>query len=952
MFGLINGNKGSRGFTLIETMVVVFILGVVTVGLMQVLVTSRNSYEQQKVTLEMQQNARVGIEALADDFRHVSFGKDPTQPSILYAGPDSVMFVADIIPDIPGAEMITYSLSDVGDTDTPNPTDTILMKTVVDSGGTVLFIEPQAYGIKNGGLSFRYFNGAGTELANPVPSPELIGEALISVTAVEPRQYKNSGTYLEETLTITIYPRNLPLTPSRSRPSMPALGALTAPDCQSVTIPWTTPTTNTDGTELEFGHISHFTIYFGTHSDSLSLYSRVARTINEWTVTSLESNQQYFFSVTCTSRSGVESHMSQATFNLSNSFYPEIVSGIGATPNAGGPGVILNWNYVSLYTNGETITTPISYNVYRSINMGEGADPANLLAMVPSWNSYVDSTLTPCTGYYYCITATACSNEGTPSTELLAAEPAPPECIEYIDAMLTAYAGEVQLHWGVPMHRTDGSTFEIGDYTGARVYYSLTPYTYNTYVDVTGGAMDCLLTGLATCQTYYINIACFDQCPTLGDICYSEEISINTAEPCDPDIPVAIASVRGVGLDGRIDITWAANTTDCDLKGYYLYYGGSAGGPYTGVDAVEGTSPITYLVDDVTGVDDSCRVSLTGLGTCQNYSVVIKGYDGCDPPNVSTVSPEASPQTECSPCAVDAACVSYLAQNPSYDAVHLEIFPTDGQAETITSLIPRWSGPSLVTEVWAGRPLVEVWNADGSAGEDGAVGGQTTESELDVTDFDLSGAAVDQDGMPVKLVFDTPMIGQDMTVDIRGNAGGVCSGNERSVHQGFAFDNFDDGNMAGWTTSNGSWSVVDGEMYQSTTLNVCKALLPGSYTNLIYEAKVKIDTGYMPYLLFRVQDDNNYYMFGLKTSTGKVRLAKYAGGSFSEIANADATISAGNWYQLRVEVEGTNVKAYLDCDLILNVNDTSMYPSGQIGFRTYQTKAYFDDIRAFASIGS
>ena len=229
---------GMRGFGILETMVVVLIFGVVTLGLYQVLTTTRGSYEQQKVTLEMQPNARTGIQALAEDFRHVSYGKDPTQPSIDYARGDSVVFVADIVPGIPGAEVITYALSGAGDLDTPNPSDTVLMKTVADSGGVLLYMEPQTYGIKNGGLRLRYFNGAGHELANnPVPQPELIGEVMIEITAVEPRVHKRSGTYLEQTLSVTIYPRNLPLTPARSRPSTPEIGTLAIPNCESVTIP-------------------------------------------------------------------------------------------------------------------------------------------------------------------------------------------------------------------------------------------------------------------------------------------------------------------------------------------------------------------------------------------------------------------------------------------------------------------------------------------------------------------------------------------------------------------------------------------------------------------------------------------------------------------------------------------------------------------------------------------
>jgi prepilin-type N-terminal cleavage/methylation domain-containing protein len=187
---MIRSRRASHsGFTLIETMVVLVITGIMAAALFQTFYAGRRSHDVQQHLVEMQQNARVAIASLTDDFRHVSYGKDPTQPSIRFAGPDSIVFVADVIPEVPGAEVVSYALGLAGDPDTPNPDDTILMKTVADSAGAVLVSAPQSYGIARDGLAFRYFNGGGTELANPVPQPELIGEMAL-VTATESRRWK------------------------------------------------------------------------------------------------------------------------------------------------------------------------------------------------------------------------------------------------------------------------------------------------------------------------------------------------------------------------------------------------------------------------------------------------------------------------------------------------------------------------------------------------------------------------------------------------------------------------------------------------------------------------------------------------------------------------------------------------------------------------------------------
>jgi prepilin-type N-terminal cleavage/methylation domain-containing protein len=296
-----------RGFTLVETMVAVTITALVAASLVQMLQVGQKSAERNQTLVDMQQNARCGLESLSEELRHVSYGKDPTQPSIQYAGPDSVTFVADVIPEHGGAEVISFYLSGQGDPDTPNPNDTILMRVVSDTSGVALISAPQAYGIAPDGLHFRWYNGGGVELPNPVPQPEQVGEIYVSLTAASAA--KLGDDYRTLTLSSTIYPRNLPLSPARSRPSSPGCNPLTFPNCESATMSWTTPTTNTDGTELPLSDISHFCLYYGTDPDELSLYTRLARTINEWTISGLEAGDVYYLAVTCASRSGVESYM-------------------------------------------------------------------------------------------------------------------------------------------------------------------------------------------------------------------------------------------------------------------------------------------------------------------------------------------------------------------------------------------------------------------------------------------------------------------------------------------------------------------------------------------------------------------------------------------------------------------------------------------------------------------
>jgi len=398
--------RRSPGFTLVEVMVAVVITGVVSVSLAQMLSVGQRSADRNRIMSEMQQNARVGIQSLSDDLRHVSYGKDPTQPSIFYAGPDSVEFVADLLDDNAGAERVSYFLSSEGDPDTPNPNDTILMKVVRDTMGVVLYSAPQAYGIAPGGLDFRWFNGGGVELANPVPQPELVGEVMVTLTVAASREI--AGTYPQMTLSSTIYPRNLPLSPARSRPSNPGFVSLESPDCERATLTWTTPTTNTDATELDPLDIGYFALYLGTDPDDLDLYTKLARTTNQWTISGLSDGPVYYLAVTCVSRSGVESYRCGGAIDLTWTPVPKAPVNLhfGA-----GAGTILAWDPVTLFTNDEAITTPVSYRIYRGVAAGFAATDATRRGTVTATTTWTDSSAVVGNTYYYRVQAKACRNE-------------------------------------------------------------------------------------------------------------------------------------------------------------------------------------------------------------------------------------------------------------------------------------------------------------------------------------------------------------------------------------------------------------------------------------------------------------------------------------------------------------------------------------------------------------
>src|SRR5206468_2016291 len=123
------------------------------------------------------------------------------------------------------------------------------------------------------------------------------------------------------------------------------------------------------------------------------------------------------------------------------------------------------------------------------------------------------------------------------------------------------------------------------------------------------------------------------------------------------------------------------------------------------------------------------------------------------------------------------------------------------------------------------------------------------------------------------------------------------------------------------------------------------------YTDLVVTVRFKPISGkddQAAGIIFRVQDENNYYILRANALEDNVILFRYASGSRSTIKEGSVKVPSGQWQELKVEVEGNRFRGYLDDRLVVEATDDA-YQAGGVGLWTKaDSVTCFDDFRVTA----
>ena len=123
---------------------------------------------------------------------------------------------------------------------------------------------------------------------------------------------------------------------------------------------------------------------------------------------------------------------------------------------------------------------------------------------------------------------------------------------------------------------------------------------------------------------------------------------------------------------------------------------------------------------------------------------------------------------------------------------------------------------------------------------------------------------------------------------------------------------------------------------------------PTEYSDFTLEASFKPIKGYFDCsggLIVRYSNPDNYYVLALGCPSDYVQLLRMYKGKIDQVQQKVVAIDAGNWYKIKLEVQGDHFIAYDEGKMLFDVQDNKI-AKGRIGlWSSNDSQARFDDLK-------
>ena len=163
-------------------------------------------------------------------------------------------------------------------------------------------------------------------------------------------------------------------------------------------------------------------------------------------------------------------------------------------------------------------------------------------------------------------------------------------------------------------------------------------------------------------------------------------------------------------------------------------------------------------------------------------------------------------------------------------------------------------------------------------------------------------------------------------------------------------DDFEAG-LSNWSFSKGDWSIenIDTNVLKQSSKSEEARAFRGEeeWTDYSVESKIKVldfNGSNRALLCARYKDNNNYYAVALNGKNGGfIELRKKVDGKSTVIAKVNTEILVNKVYNVKLVVDGTNIKVYINNELLIDEEDSSL-KNGAVGLISSKVIATYDDV--------
>jgi hypothetical protein len=164
-------------------------------------------------------------------------------------------------------------------------------------------------------------------------------------------------------------------------------------------------------------------------------------------------------------------------------------------------------------------------------------------------------------------------------------------------------------------------------------------------------------------------------------------------------------------------------------------------------------------------------------------------------------------------------------------------------------------------------------------------------------------------------------------------------------------EDFNDGLAQKWKNVAGIWQVTDFQYSHTSGDGVYRCIYAGSsFYDYTFSVKTKAAWGNILGLIFNYQDSKNYYLLTMDTDPLKAVLKRVKNGTESTLKTASYTGGGANvTVPVIIQNKAGLTTISISNKVVFNMEPTSDFMDGMLGFYTWYNPAWFDDVEVIAS---